>query len=111
MNKHYLLLNLLLLTIISGSAQSSIHLSLLPNEQWWGGAVQYAQKMPFNANSNYAFNLYGDISNNQSAPLLLSSKGRWVWCDEPFKFTFNLIHYRLVPNLAKPFNKEQQAIV
>lgn len=70
------------------NAQSQLSLPLNANEQWWGGTVQYGYKMPFDQNSSFSFNLYGDASNNQSAPLLLSSKGRWIWCDAPFDFTF-----------------------
>jgi alpha-glucosidase (family GH31 glycosyl hydrolase) len=90
--KYFLLLNLFFLTAattnFAQAVNSSISLPLLANEQWWGGGVQYGYQMPFNAASSFSFNLYGDISNNQSAPLLVSSKGRWVWCDDPFRFSF-----------------------
>ncbi|MEO6134847.1 MAG: hypothetical protein ABIP35_06820, partial [Ginsengibacter sp.] len=92
MKKHLLLLILFLLTVASTlfaqSLNSTLTLPLLPNEQWWGGAAQYGYKMPFNKSSNFSFNLYGDVSNNQSASLLLSNKGRWVWCNDPFQFSF-----------------------
>lgn len=26
---------------------------------------------------------------NQAAPLLVSNKGRWVWCERPFVFCFS----------------------
>ena len=90
--KYFFLLNLVFLTTapigFAQSVDSSIQLPLLKNEQWWGATVQYGYRMPFNAASSFSFNLYGDASNNQSAPLLLSSKGRWLWCDEPFLFSF-----------------------
>jgi hypothetical protein len=77
--KYFLLLNLFFLTAattnFAQAVNSSISLPLLANEQWWGGGVQYGYQMPFNAASSFSFNLYGDISNNQSAPLLVSSKG------------------------------------
>ncbi|MEO6188380.1 MAG: glycoside hydrolase family 31 protein [Ginsengibacter sp.] len=90
--KYFLLICLFFLnTAPCGFAQpvnSSITLPLLENEQWWGGAVQYGDQMPFNKASSFSFNLYGDVSNNQSAPLLISNKGRWIWCDAPFLFSF-----------------------
>ena len=90
--KYFLLLNLFFLTAATASfaqpVNSSIQLSLLANEQWWGSSAQYGYQMPFNAASSYSFNLYGDVSNNQSSPLLISDKGHWVWCDEPFLFSF-----------------------
>ena len=33
-------------------------------------------------------NLDGDNRGNQYAPLLLSSKGRYVWCEKAFRFAF-----------------------
>ena len=89
MKKYFVLLYLLLVANIRVNAQSaSMHMPLLAGEQWWGGATHYGHQMPFNKNSSFTFDLYGDVSNNQSVPLLLSSKGRWVWCEEPFKFSF-----------------------
>jgi alpha-glucosidase len=56
-----------------------------PNEKWWGAFVGLGQEMPFKnlelqdlAVQNY---------NNQNAPLLISSNGRYVWSDAPFKFS------------------------
>ena len=68
--------------------ESSVQFPLLANEQWWGGSVQYGYRMPFNNATTFSFNLYGDRSNNQSAPLLISNQGRWIWCDDPFQFSF-----------------------
>ena len=92
MKKYFLLIILFVISNAKiGFAQSfdsSLNLALLKNEQWWGGAVQYGYRMPFNYSSIFSFNLYGDRSNNQSAPLLISNKGRWIWCDDPFLFSF-----------------------
>jgi alpha-glucosidase len=92
MKKYFLLIILFVISNAKiGFAQSfdsSLKLALLKNEQWWGGAVQYGYRMPFNYSSIFSFNLYGDKSNNQSAPLLISNKGRWIWCDDPFLFSF-----------------------
>ncbi|MEO5648664.1 MAG: glycoside hydrolase family 31 protein [Ginsengibacter sp.] len=92
MKKFFLLWILFLLMItptgFAQSVNSSLNLPLLPNELLWGGAAQYGYQMPFGKSSNFSFNLYGDVSNNQSAPLLISNKGRWVWCDDPFLFSF-----------------------
>ncbi len=100
MTKYFLLLNLLFFSagrvLFAQSTAGAIQLPLLPGEQWWGGAAQYGYKMPFNATSTFSFDLYGDQSNNQSAPLLLSNKGRWVWCDEPFYYSFKNDTLRVV---------------
>ncbi len=90
--KYFLSITIFILTTtfygFAQPANSSITLPLLENEQWWGGAVQYGDQMPFNKASSFSFNLYGDVSNNQSAPLLISNKGRWIWCEAPFMFSF-----------------------
>lgn len=92
MKNCFLLLHLLLfaafIRVCAQTSASAIQLPLLQNEQWWGGTVHYGYQMPFNQATNFSFNLYGDPSNNQSAPLLLSNKGRWVWSKEPFRFLF-----------------------
>jgi alpha-glucosidase len=58
---------------------------LLPGEQWYGAAVNESQHSPFK--KNYTLNLNGDVRGNQAAPLLLSSKGRYIWSNDPFAFT------------------------
>ncbi|MEP7109391.1 MAG: glycoside hydrolase family 31 protein [Ferruginibacter sp.] len=55
-------------------------------EKWFGGAVNEGHQMPFR--NGYSLDLYGDNKGNQTAPLLLSSKGRFIWSGEPFQFTF-----------------------
>ena len=63
-------------------------IDLLPGELWWGGTVGGGWKMPLGEKSDYAKDLRVDSDGNQSAPLLLSTKGRWVWCEDAFKYTF-----------------------
>lgn len=59
----------------------------LPNEKWWGGFVGIADQMPFASNTR-VYNLAKENFNNQNVPLLLSSAGRYVWCENPFSFQF-----------------------
>ncbi len=66
-----------------------IEFQLLPNECWWGGHTFCGREMPYSAEKNYAATLIGDNQRNQAAGLLLSSKGRWLWNDEPFAFSFS----------------------
>ena len=75
---------------------SSLHLDLQPDEHWWGGAVADGQAMPFGDRAHrrdLAINA-GVIDDpeagaNQSAPLLVSSTGRYVWSERPFTFAFD----------------------
>lgn len=58
------------------------------NEYWYGLAVNEGDKAPF-ANG-YKLNLNADVRGNQASPLLLSSKGRYIWNDNPFACKFSL---------------------
>ena len=84
-----------------------VRLTLLTDERWWGGAVADGQAMPFDADHHHHRNLgvtagilntgepggagplrenYG--GGNQSAPLLLSNQGRFVFSEQAFEFHF-----------------------
>ena len=67
-----------------------------PGEWWWGGAVADGQAMPFGTAphrrdlSTSAGTIDDETAGaNQSAPLLVSSAGRYVWSEEPFAFAFD----------------------
>ncbi len=53
------------------------------DEVWWGGTVVSAIHMPFDSKTEYRIDLANERT-TQTAPLLLSNKGRAVWCEEPF---------------------------
>ena len=65
---------------------SAIEITLAPNEFWWGGLSVDGMKMPYDINTSIHRNLM-DNRGNQSQPLLISSLGRFVWCNEPFEFS------------------------
>ena len=50
-------------------------------------AVNEGDKMPFK--EGYAINLNGDAKGNQASPLILSTKGRYIWSNAPFAFAIN----------------------
>ena len=62
---------------------------LLENEYWWGANAGRGYKMPFSSKTDISFHM-GDNpeGSDQYAPLLLSSKGRYVWSEKPFITTF-----------------------
>src|SRR5258706_7068800 len=62
-------------------------LALLPDEGWWGGIVTEGQHMPFGGN-DFSFNFYNDNAGNQTAPFLVSNKGRYIWSEQPYRFSF-----------------------
>ena len=61
---------------------------LLKDEYWWGGTIKDAEKMPFDSESVYKVDLLRD-KRTQTAPLFLSSKGRYLWSEEPFIISFD----------------------
>jgi len=71
---------------LTASADDRV-IPLMQGEQFWGGCVTDGRAMPFGVTS-FERDLYGDTRRNQAQPLLISNQGRYVWCEEPFKFTF-----------------------
>ena len=61
---------------------------ILEGEYWWGGCVVGSEKMPFHSETVFKIDLERE-RRTQSAPLFLSSKGRFIWCEEPFAIEFN----------------------
>ncbi|MCE5174324.1 MAG: glycoside hydrolase family 31 protein [Bacteroidales bacterium] len=53
-------------------------------EKWYGAAVNEGEMMPFS--EGYSINLNGDTKTNQAAPLILSTRGRYIWSNAPFAF-------------------------
>lgn len=64
----------------------SLRVELWPDEYWWGGKAADGIRMPFR-NEDYKADLVSDHGGNQACPLLLSSKGRFIWSEEPFAFS------------------------
>lgn len=62
---------------------------LLENEHWWGGHTFMGRDMPYSGEKPFSDTLIGNNAQNQTEGLLLSSKGRWVWNEEPFAFAFS----------------------
>lgn len=61
---------------------------LLPGELWWGGAVSDGIHMPFGRDT-FTRSLDPNQTVNQATPLLVSNKGRFIWSEHPFTFTFS----------------------
>lgn len=58
------------------------------NEFWYGGYVYGSSSMPVAPGENEVIDLRVNLSPNQAAPLLLSSKGRYIWGEEGFLAEF-----------------------
>ncbi len=62
------------------------------DEYWWGAVVTEAYNMPITKDSFVQYDITGMESfsthgSNQTAPLFLSNKGRYIWSDTPFIVT------------------------
>lgn len=77
------LLNIMAPEIYSRETRE-IQIPLLPGERIWSGAIKEGNNMPFEV--GYRYDFYANNQNNQIQPLLLGSKGLWVWSEEPFAF-------------------------
>jgi len=82
---------------MAAGGQESLLIGLLDGELWWGGAVADGELMPFGdrfhdrdlSESAGISGAVGFGSSNQSAPVLLSNRGRFVWSEQPFAFAFS----------------------
>ena len=61
---------------------------VLENEKWWGGAVVNGSKMPY-SQDKFVYDQYADCKGNQSQPLFISSKGRFIWSEQPINIEFS----------------------
>jgi len=66
-----------------------VELNIEKGEYWWGGLSSKGHETPYDATTIVSYDLWGDNKGNQAQPLLLSSKGRYVWCEEPIEYSFN----------------------
>lgn len=82
---------ILLLFLFSGTAQpegDELIIRVEKGEYWWGGLSSKGHETPYDINTTVSYDLWGDNFGNQSQPLLLSSKGRYVWCEDPISYLF-----------------------
>lgn len=62
---------------------------LAQGEYWWAGISSLGHQTPYDQNTVFSLDMWGDNMGNQSQPLLLSSKGRYIWSEQPIKYDFN----------------------
>lgn len=67
------------LACLAGSTQK---VAMFPGEKWWGAASGKGTEMPYTEATSLALDLYSSGYGNQTASLLLSDKGRVIWCDD-----------------------------
>ena len=67
------------------SAQTTEKINIEDGERWWGAATGLGLSMPYGGGNKAEIDQRKYNLNNQTSPLLISSKGRGLWCSGPFK--------------------------
>ena len=73
-------------------------IGMLPGEKWWGAVTDLGVSMPFDASTEISFDLARQNFNNQTTPLFLSDKGRYIWCGTSFSATISGGEIRINPH-------------
>jgi len=90
MKKVFQTIVLFLITIqLFAQPGDTIKLVIDKGEFWWGGISSLGHSTPYDATTVVSYDLWGDCKGNQAQPVLLSNKGRYIWSEEPIKYTFN----------------------
>ena len=85
MNKYFITILIFLLhKTHSQDLYDNLEVEIKKNVNWYAGILIEGHKMPFK--NGYEAQLYGTSYYNQLQPLLLSTSGELVWCEEPFRF-------------------------
>lgn len=75
-----------LAALTASAAPFVSEIPLLPGERWWGGGGGDGHNQPYGIGDSKRVNLR--THGNTSAPLLISSCGRYVWSEKPFGYVF-----------------------
>ncbi len=59
----------------------NLKVKMLENEYWYGGSVAESLHNPFDKDSVYNYDMH--MGDNQTMPLLISTQGRYIWCEKP----------------------------
>lgn len=63
--------------------------AMLHGEEWRGAATHFGPQMPFDEETTLEIDLRADNYHNQCTSLLVSNRGRVLWCDVQAKFTIS----------------------
>jgi alpha-glucosidase len=95
------LLGAALLGLAPGDGERTLELTVDGDEVWWVGVVSESHRMPIGRSSAaFEIDLLGTTAGNQVQPLLLSTSGRYIWSEEPFRLSFRDGQIRLGSSLG-----------
>lgn len=87
-------LSVMAVPAFSQSSDDAFVIGLEPGENVWGGRIADGSFMPYEP--GFEGEMYND-GNNQIQPLLLTDRGRYVWSEEPYRFTVREDRLVIVP--------------
>ena len=65
-----------------------VEIPIQEHERWYVGVISDAHRFPLGRDSApYEIELLGNTAGNQVQPLLLSTAGRFIWSEEPFRLS------------------------
>ncbi len=66
---------------------NTVTIKMKESESWWGGSCDYGTSQPYTKESSFSADFRAKVD-NQTMPMYLSNKGRYIWSDYPFAITF-----------------------
>lgn len=78
----------------------AVSVKMLEGENWWGAANYFGSKMPFTEKSSLNVDLNKRGFSNQFASMLISDKGRVIWCDDQTVITITNGTIKMVSETA-----------
>lgn len=76
-------IGLAVLCCVATARADFVERELAEDENWWGLGGAWGRQMPFNAKSGFAVDTRRTNAGHPVAPLLVSDRGRFLWCDDP----------------------------
>ena len=93
---------LLILPFLTCSAcADELSVRMLSGENWWGLCSNFGRQMPFNEKSDFQCDLRVSNYGHQSQSVLVSDKGRVLYCDGPVEATIGRGLIRFVSDDGK----------
>lgn len=74
---------------LCGGSVSALDVAHADGESWWGLAPGLGPQMPFGQGSTLTMDQRIHNYNNQTSPLLVSTKGRYIWSETPLQLTLD----------------------
>jgi len=76
-----------------------VTINSMDSEKWYGAVMMDGDKQPFTVFPR--FDIANECHDGQTASLLISNKGRYIWSDKPFIFSFDKGNIRIESSFEK----------